>query len=529
MNQPLRILFVFAWLGSGEDGEARLLSRHLPTDRYRIDIVACFRKPMISEPSYEAPRALDVPVDTTPYHLSFEETIIYLAGIVPAYDIIVSCQNVADIYPALESLIVRPPLIEHGRVVAHAEAGPKHLTARYVGTSATIRDAAAARMPGRDADAIYIPSMTAAPGEVIAAAWRALFDAVAAETRRPAHRPVLFESFLQGGFECSSHRRAIDRARRDIITLSSHDIEVASDYRLLNTLGIRTIRDGVRWHLIEAQPGMRDWSSLDPMLAAAANQGMEVIWDIMHYGWPDHIDIWSPDFPARFADFALAAAQRIAARTSAPHYFCAINEISFLSWAGGEVACMNPFARGRGTELKVQLVRALLAAQRAIRGALRQARFVVAEPIIHIVPHPERSEDTAEAHARRHAQFEVVDMIAGRAWPQLGGDRRELDIVGLNHYPGSIWIHREAPIPRGDPGWRPLREMLAEAYARTGRPLLLSETGCEGDERAEWFRYVTSEVSATMAKGIPVEGVCLYPAMGHVGWDDERYCPNGII
>lgn len=27
----------------------------------------------------------------------------------------------------------------------------------------------------------------------------------------------------------------------------------------------------------------------------------------------------------------------------------------------------------------------------------------------------------------------------------------------------------------------------------------------------------------------PIEGVCLYPVLGHTGWDDERYCPNGPI
>ncbi|WP_133365857.1 hypothetical protein [Qipengyuania sediminis] len=26
-----------------------------------------------------------------------------------------------------------------------------------------------------------------------------------------------------------------------------------------------------------------------------------------------------------------------------------------------------------------------------------------------------------------------------------------------------------------------------------------------------------------------MEGVCLYPVLGHVGWDDERYGPDGPI
>ncbi len=30
-------------------------------------------------------------------------------------------------------------------------------------------------------------------------------------------------------------------------------------------------------------------------------------------------------------------------------------------------------------------------------------------------------------------------------------------------------------------------------------------------------------------RGVPVEGVCLYPVLSHPGWDDERYCANGLF
>jgi hypothetical protein len=29
--------------------------------------------------------------------------------------------------------------------------------------------------------------------------------------------------------------------------------------------------------------------------------------------------------------------------------------------------------------------------------------------------------------------------------------------------------------------------------------------------------------------GVPVEGICLYPVLSHLGWDDDRYCPNGLF
>ena len=34
---------------------------------------------------------------------------------------------------------------------------------------------------------------------------------------------------------------------------------------------------------------------------------------------------------------------------------------------------------------------------------------------------------------------------------------------------------------------------------------------------------------AAIRMGVPVEGICLYPVLGHRGWDDDRYCPNGLL
>jgi polysaccharide biosynthesis protein PelF len=154
------VLFVFAWLVvGGEETEVRLLARTLDPARVRLDVVVCFRTEGMPDQSQRQLEALGVDVDTTPYGLSFEDTVTYLADRLAGYDVVVSCQNVADIYPALERLHWRPPLIEHGGLVSEALAGPKHLTTRYVGVCRSIRDAAASRMRGRERHALVIPSM----------------------------------------------------------------------------------------------------------------------------------------------------------------------------------------------------------------------------------------------------------------------------------------------------------------------------------------------------------------------------------
>ncbi len=715
---PLRILFVFAWLVvGGEETEVQLLAKHLDRKRYRIDVVACFRKPGMPEQTHEHLRALGVDVDTTPYSLSFDDTVAYLASKISGYDIVVSCQNVADIYPALERLHLRPLLIEHGGLVSEALAGPKHFTSRYVGVCRTIRDAAASHMPGREACAIEIPSMVdlsafdptqrdrmrrslnitddqiligwvgrldpkknvedfidaaaivsrahararfvivggpdaflpqyattlrelaakhglsdvlqflgdrkdvadllaafdiftwLSRGEgmphVIAEAgaaglpvistpdngamqqikdgvsglfvhyddpvavaerigfliasgerrrslgsalqrkveatysaqaviplWQQLFTEVNKE-RKAARATGLFKSFLQGGFECSSHRLRprdgeLNGRRLDMISTITHDINAARDYRQLAEFGIRTVRDGFRWHLIDGA-GEYDWSSIRPMLRAARETGTQVIWDLLHYGWPDDLDIWSPRFVDRFARYAAACARLVREESDDIPFYCPVNEISFFAWGGGDAGYLNPFSRGRGFELKVQLARAAISAVDAIISVDPRARFVHCDPVINVITDPSRPWEAGMAEGHRQSQFQGWDLISGRMWPQIGGDERYLDIVGVNYYFNNQWIHGGPPVDIGHPLYKPLSKILIETYARYGKPMLIAETGTEGGRRASWFEYVCAEVQIAMQYGVPLEGVCLYPIVNHPGWDDGRLCENGLL
>ena len=54
------------------------------------------------------------------------------------------------------------------------------------------------------------------------------------------HAVKAFASFLQAGFECSSHRRR-DGVRLDLIRATGHDKHVLQDYRSCANLGFRTL------------------------------------------------------------------------------------------------------------------------------------------------------------------------------------------------------------------------------------------------------------------------------------------------
>jgi beta-glucosidase/6-phospho-beta-glucosidase/beta-galactosidase len=306
-------------------------------------------------------------------------------------------------------------------------------------------------------------------------------------------------------------------------------VNAAADYRMLAEQGIRTVRDGLRWHLIEATPGHYDWQSFLPMLRAARDTQTQVIWDIAHWGWPDDLDIWSPAFIDRFARFAKAVAQIVRDETDSVPFYVPINEISFWSWAGGSLGFISPLARDQGNELKAILVRAAIGGIEAVRGVDARARIAHTEPAINVVPRSKLWRDGDVAQQYSLAQFEALDFLSGRRLPELGGKPDYVDIVGVNYYLHNQWIDGDLPISVNHPEYRPFRDLLAAFYERYERPLFVAETGIEGDLRPAWLRIMGHEVTAACRSGIPVEGVCLYPILDYPGWEDDRRCPTGLF
>jgi hypothetical protein len=340
-------------------------------------------------------------------------------------------------------------------------------------------------------------------------------------------RPSLFQSYFMGGFECSTHWRT-DGRRHDLLAATRHDVLAEQDYRQLSEHGIRTVRDGVRWHLVEAgAPGQYDWSSVLPMLRAGKAAGTQIIWDLCHYGWPDGLDVFSSAFVDRFGRYAKAFARLHAAEIGRAPMMCPVNEMSFLAWAGGDVGIMNPGARKRGVELKRQLVRATIAATQAVREVAPEARLMSIEPLINLVPR--EGEDPRSAEAYMELQFQAWDMLAGRVEPGLGGSPELLDVMGVNYYWDNQQEYGGPTLPPDDPRRLPFSKMLADAYARYRRPIFLAETSIEGDGRAAWLRHIGQELRDALQAGVPVEGACLYPVLSHPGWDDDRYCANGLL
>lgn len=336
----------------------------------------------------------------------------------------------------------------------------------------------------------------------------------------------IFQSYIMGGFECSTHRSHTGK-RIDVIAATMHERYAESDYRRMIDLKIRTARDGVRWHLVEQTPYQYDWSSVINQIRAARQTGVQIIWDLFHYGYPDDLDLLSAEFIDRFSAFAEEFVKLLIAEGETKPLICLINEISFFSWAAGEVGFFYPFMNGCGDQVKRQLARASIAAAEKVKRIAPKIVLIQTDPAIRVFP--SAPEHIADARNQHDAQFQALDLLFGKAEPELGGDAALTDVIGVNFYPYNQWLHPGgARILQHQEDYYPLSEILKEFYERYQKPLFISETGTEDDGRAQWFRYVCEQVRIAQSSGIPVYGICLYPIVNHPGWDDDRHCHNGL-
>lgn len=337
-----------------------------------------------------------------------------------------------------------------------------------------------------------------------------------------------FKSYFQGGFECADqvNRHAI---RVNLLQETEHDIRIEEDYRLLNDLNIFTAREGICWSNVEKEAGFFDFSEVLVRMKAAEKYGIQVIWDLIHFGYPDGLFPTHPHFASRFENLCRAFARFYQENSSEILYVVPVNEISFLSWFSGETRGTIPFAVHNGWDIKYHLCKAALQGIKILKEELPTCKIVMVEPLVKI--HNKGNEDPEEVFRRNEYQFEAMDIIGGRLCPELGGDESYLEILGFNYYWNCQWKGEAETVWWPDiPGERtPLHELLKDAYKRYGKPMFLSETGHFGEGRVEWLEEITQECLIASEQGVDFHGICIYPITDRPDWDNlESYSHCGI-
>ncbi len=350
------------------------------------------------------------------------------------------------------------------------------------------------------------------------------------------HQDNPFKSFWMGGFECTDKQNCFGN-RVDLLHVSGHLELLDQDYTQLKPFNISTVREGIRWSQVEKKPYEYDWSTVEYMMERGKAHGIQQIWDICHFGYPDDMSPLHPMFARRFAAICRAFVQFYRSKEAAATLIVTpINEVSFLSWLGGDARGTVPYCTNQGWEVKYHLMKAYIEGIAAMREVDPGVRILTTEPLVHTVPPLDATEEQILKAAETHRnQYQSVDMLAGYLCPELGGKPEYLDILGFNYYYNNQWVDGTFTfLPwrnlDPDPRWLPLRTLLAEAYDRYKRPIALTETSHSREDRPLWISFIAEECAAVIDMGVPFWGVCLYPIVDRPDWDhvDQAWHQSGL-
>ncbi len=335
-----------------------------------------------------------------------------------------------------------------------------------------------------------------------------------------------FRSFLMGGFECADQQNAFGN-RVDLYKTSGHDRYLEEDYDKLNEIGIKTIREGIRWSVVEIKPYEYDWTEVDRMIKVSQSKNIQVVWDICHFGFPDDLTPLHPMFSRRFSHLCREFVIRY--RNLIPEgllIITPINEVSFISWLGGDVRGTSPYCVGQGWEVKYALMKAYIEGIEMMKEVDPSIRILITEPLVSIVSNDQGNAGAVLFAEEKHfEQFQVHDILSGSMCPELRGKPEYLDIIGVNYYYNNQWINEnheflpwaeEPPHPLS----RTLHSLIETVFTRYGRPIVISETSHPGEDRAKWIHSITKECISVLKTGLPLFGCCFYPIVDRPDWDD---------
>lgn len=333
---------------------------------------------------------------------------------------------------------------------------------------------------------------------------------------------------MLGGFECADMIN--NRGHRtDLLATTFHDQRAEEDYRLLAAAGITAVREGIRWSAVEKVPYQYDFTEVVRRMKAARACGVQVVWDICHFGYPDGLMPSHPQFEPRFTALCKAFVHLYHQQQN-PHPLIVtpVNEISFISWLGGDARGTVPFAINSGFDVKYFLCRAAIRGIQAIKALDPSAQVLMVEPLVRVHPKP-GEEPCNQITAFNENQFQAMDIVTGRLCPELGGTPECMDLAGFNYYYDNQWEHCGPTI-----GWCKTHrrtcfsELLKDAYLRYGKPVVVSETGHFKEDRSKWMRQITDDCITAMQKGVDLRGVCIYPVIDRPDWDEGHNIECGI-
>lgn len=339
------------------------------------------------------------------------------------------------------------------------------------------------------------------------------------------------------------------KVRVDEMAKCGHYKHWRTDFDLVRELGIRVLRYGPPLHLTWLGPDRYDWSFADETFAELYRRNLVVIVDLCHFGVPDWIgNFQNPDFPALFAGYARAFAERF----PWVQLYTPINEMSICALFSAKYGWWNEqLTTDRGfVNATKYIVRANLLAMREILQVRADALFVQSESSEYF--HAECPDAIGPAEIKNAHRFLSLDLNYGRRvdsnmYEYLmdnGMTREEYHFFldnNLKHHclMGNDYYQTNEHHVSADGNTRASGEIFGYAiitqqyYDRYRLPVMHTETnlaqGPAGDEAVRWLRKEWANVLSIRNSGVPVVGFTWYSLTDQVDWDTALREDNGNV
>ncbi len=339
--------------------------------------------------------------------------------------------------------------------------------------------------------------------------------------------------------------------RVDEMARTGHYERWREDFGLVADIGLEYLRYGPPYHLTHLGPGKYDWSFADETFEELRRLGINPITDLCHFGVPDWLENFqNPDFPALFAEYARAFAERypwVRLYTPVNEIFITATFSAQLGWWNERLSSDRAFV----TALK-HLARANLLAEEAILQARQYADtlFIQSESTEYFhAPNPEAA---GRADLLNEKRFLSLDLCYGhdvracmyQYLTDCGMTREEYDwfmqcapqykpysIMGNDYY-----LTNEHMVTPGDGPVTASGEIFGyyiitkQYFDRYHLPVMHTETNLADAERApDWLQKEWLNMLRLKQDGVPIVGFTWYSLVDQVDWDTALREYNGNV
>lgn len=327
--------------------------------------------------------------------------------------------------------------------------------------------------------------------------------------------------------------------RVDELESSGHLGRRAEDLADVAGLGVRIVRYGMPWRLVELEPGRFDWTLWDEALSTCELVGVEPVVDLCHFGLPDHLGGFAD--PA-WVDAFIRYFEAFCDRFPTVRWFTPVNEPTMTATMSGRYGVWNDRLASDADFAEVLSLCVLANLEAHSRLLADRDGWSIGAEAISVPVGPVVDPDVERSLALGRASFDLtfgcpLNPLAESAFVGVPVDRLEriASLVSTHHVVAGHDLYPISVLDMPDDV-----EAILDAYeawaedwsASYGVPFWVAETsnlGLDVARQSEWLDALAARLGAMRTRGLPVRGLCWYSRGDQFDWQTALVAPQGAL